>query len=273
MALRRRAARIRVGLSSASVFPQPLERAFEIAADLGYDGLELMVWSDRVSQQPKRVRDLKHKYGVDVLSVHAPCLLLTQRVWGTEPWAKVRRSAEAAALLGARAVVLHPPFVWQRRYARDFAAGVGKIMAETGVAIAVENMFPLHISGRVVSTFAPSWDVVEQGHDYYTLDLSHTSVSGSDALQMAKDMGPNLRHVHIADGTGKASDEHLIPGRGDQPCAEVLRYLASNRFSGSVVVEANTRTAVDEDARVADIAEALSFTREHLGQNPPNVPK
>lgn len=266
MVRRRRDTGIRVGLSSASVFPQPLERAFEIAADLEYDGLEVMVWSDRVSQQPERVRDLKHKYGVDVLSVHAPCLLLTQRVWGTEPRAKVRRSADAAALLGADTVVLHPPFVWQRRYVRDFAAGIEKIMDETGVIIAVENMFPLYVSGRVVSTFAPSWDVVEQGYDHYTLDLSHTSVSGSDALQMAKDMGTNLRHVHIADGTGKASDEHLIPGRGDQPCAEVLRHLVSAEFSGSVVVEANTRTALDEDARVADIDEALRFTRKHLGQ-------
>ena len=247
------------------MFPQSLERAFEIAADLGYDGLEVMIWSDRVSQQPDRVRDLKHKYGVDILSVHAPCLLLTQRVWGSEPWAKLRRSAEAAALLGAPTIVLHPPFVWQRRYARDFAAGIKKITDDTGIMIAVENMFPMRVRGRVVTTYAPGWDVVQQGHDNYTLDLSHTSVSQSDALQMAKDMGDNLRHIHIADGTGRSGDEHLIPGRGDQPCAEVLQYVAGGDFSGSVIVEVSTRNAVDEEARVADLAEALLFTRTHLG--------
>jgi len=261
----RRGSGIRVGLSSTSVLPQPIERAFEIAADLEYDGIEVMVWSDRISQQPDRVRDLKHKYGVDVLSVHAPCLLLTQRVWGTEPWAKVRRSVEAAALLGANTVVLHPPFVWQRRYARDFAAGIKRISEESGIAIAVENMFPLHIRGRVVSTFAPGWDVVQQGHDHYTLDLSHTSVSGSDALLMMEQMGTSLRHVHLADGSGKATDEHLIPGRGSQPCARVLQQLAGSRFDGSVVVEVNTRSAPDEDTRITDIAEALKFARQHLG--------
>lgn len=264
MVHRRRTDGIRVGLSSTSVLPQPIERAFEIAADLEYDGIEVMVWSDRISQQPDRVRDLKHKYGVEILSVHAPCLLLTRRVWGTEPWAKLSRSVEAAALLGADTVVLHPPFVWQRRYARDFAAGIKKVSAESGIAIAVENMFPLHVRGRVVSTFAPGWDVAAQGHDHYTLDLSHTSVSGSDAVQMMTRMGRNLRHVHIADGTGKNSDEHLIPGRGNQPCAEVLRRLASSGFDGSVVVEVNTRSAPDEDARLADMAEALDFTRRHL---------
>ena len=32
-----------------------------------------------------------------VCAVHAPCLLFTQRVWGTEPWGKLERSAEMAA--------------------------------------------------------------------------------------------------------------------------------------------------------------------------------
>jgi len=36
-----------VGLSTASVYPEPAPAAFEIAAALGYDGVEVMVWNDR----------------------------------------------------------------------------------------------------------------------------------------------------------------------------------------------------------------------------------
>lgn len=247
-----------------------METAFEIAADLGYDGVEVMVWTDPVSQQPERVRELSHKYGVDVLSVHSPCLLITQRVWGTEPWGKIRKSVHAATLLGAGTVVIHPPFRWQRTYAANFERGVRDIEDSTGITIAVENMFPLYVGKRQVDSYAPGWDVTKQNHRNYTLDTSHTSVSGSDAMQFARTMGARLRHVHIADGTGLSKDEHLIPGRGQQPCAELLETLAKQDFDGAIVVEVSTRQVKSALERNTDLAEALAFTRLHFAAPPQN---
>jgi exopolyphosphatase/pppGpp-phosphohydrolase len=40
----------KVGLATASVYPESTANAFEIAARLGYDGVEVMVWTDPVSQ-------------------------------------------------------------------------------------------------------------------------------------------------------------------------------------------------------------------------------
>ncbi len=40
----------RIALSTASVYPEPVNVAFELAARLGYDGIELMVFTDAVSQ-------------------------------------------------------------------------------------------------------------------------------------------------------------------------------------------------------------------------------
>ena len=74
-------------------------------------------------------------------------------------------------------------------------------------------------------------------------------------------MGDRLTHIHIADGIGSARDEHLVPGRGDQPCAELLEGLAATGFDGLVVVEINTRSARTGTEREADLAEALAFTR------------
>jgi sugar phosphate isomerase/epimerase len=125
-------------------------------------------------------------------------------------------------------------------------------------------MFPLRVRGREVSAYAPDWDPTLEPHRAYTLDLSHTAVSHSEPLELAATMGRRLAHVHIADGTGVAKDEHLVPGRGGQPCGELLERLARDRFAGAVVVEVNTRRAADRAEREADLAEALAFTRLHL---------
>jgi sugar phosphate isomerase/epimerase len=197
--------------------------------------------------------------------VHAPCLLITQRVWGPDPWAKLQKAQRCAETVGARTVVVHPPFRWQRDYARDFISGVAKMSDETDVVFAVENMFPLRARGREVVPYAPDWSPVEHDYGHVTLDLSHTAVSGSDAIEMAQVLGDRLAHVHLADGLGTAKDEHLVPGRGGQPCAELLHRLRTS-YEGVVVVEINTRRADTRAQREADLVEALTFTRLHLSE-------
>ena len=131
-------------------------------------------------------------------------------------------------------------------------------------------MFPWRARNREYEAYLPGWDPVPQPYDNVTLDLSHTATAGSDALQMADDLGPRLRHVHLADGTGSARDEHLVPGRGSQPCAELLETLAAQGYSGNVVVEVGTRRRA-EDQREIDLAEALAFARLHLAAAAPSL--
>jgi sugar phosphate isomerase/epimerase len=261
-----------VALSTASVYPDRTSDAFEVAARLGYDGVEVMVTPDAVSQDMDALRQLADYHGVPVLAVHAPNLLLTQRVWGREPWAKLIKTKDVAEQLGARVVVVHPPFRWQRDYARDFEQGLAAMAEETDVIFAVENMFPLRARGREIVPYAPSWDPTALDCANVTLDLSHTAASGSDALAMAGELGGRLAHVHLADGSGAPNgpfpDEHLVPGRGGQPCAELLQRLTATGYQGMVVLEVNTRRALSSDERIADLAESLAFARKHLTQVP-----
>lgn len=255
---------VRVGLSTASVWPRTATSAFEAAATLGYDGVEVMVWADPISQDPVALKRRSRQHGVPVMAVHAPCLLITQRVWSPLPEERLRRSVEAAVELNAPTVVIHPPFRWQRRYADGFADLVAELEASSGVAIAVENMFPVRRFGREVSAFDPSIDPTDVGFANYTLDLSHTATAGEDAMALRDRMGTALRHIHLADGTGLPRDEHLVPGRGNQPCAEVCESVAD--FDGQVVVEINTRRSRTPADRTKDLAESLLFARLHLGQ-------
>ena len=267
-------AHIPVGLSSASVWPQPARAAFEMAADLGFDGVEIMVWADAVSQDVAALHRLSDRHGVPILAVHAPCLLITQRVWSPEPEERLRRSVVAASDLGASTVVVHPPFRWQRRYAEGFDELVGELEEASGIRIAVENMFPVRPpntwnrlrggKSSGLSAFKPSFDPTDVGYRNYTLDLSHAAAAHVDAVDLLKRMKDGLAHVHLADGTGAPRDEHLVPGQGNQPCAEVCEALAADGFDGSVVLEINTRKARSARQRAAVLAEALLFARLHL---------
>ncbi|MCP3799022.1 sugar phosphate isomerase/epimerase [Allokutzneria sp. A3M-2-11 16] len=263
---------IPVGLSTAAVWPQPAAAAFEFAKELGYDGVEVMVWADPVSQDVSALRRLSDLHGVPILAVHAPCLLITQRIWSPDPEVRLRRAVAAAAALDAPTTVVHPPFRWQRKYAETFPQLVAELERVTEVAVAVENMFPLRPLGRKrqlkLSGYRPSYDPTDIGYANYTLDLSHTAAAHVDALELAKRMGSGLRHIHLADGTGAPTDEHLVPGRGNQPCAQLCEELARNGFDGQVVLEVSTRKAASREQRVSLLAEALLFARLHLGQNP-----
>ena len=257
--------RVPVLLSSSSVFPEPTAAAFEMAATVGYDGLEVMVWTDRVSQDAGALKGLADHYGVPVRSVHAPCLLVTQRVWSADPWERLIKAAELAETLGAPTVVVHPPFSWQRDYAKNFAEGLAKVQQKhPHLSFAIENMFPVKMAGRWFVPYTPGWDPTSAGFDAYTLDVSHCAASRIDALDMLDKMGGGLRHVHLGDGTGEGRDEHLVPGRGNQPCAEVLRSLVARGFTGSVALEVSTRRAASRAAREADLRESLEFARRHL---------
>jgi sugar phosphate isomerase/epimerase len=170
--------------------------------------------------------------------------------------------------------VVHPPFRWQRGYVAAFADTVEEVAQRHGVVLAVENMFPLRRAGLRAVPYAPSEDPTDVGHRYYTLDLSHTAAAGMDVLALMDRMGDGLAHVHLTDGSGAARDEHLVPGRGNQPCVEVCERLVNNRFSGVVVLEVSTRRARTRHDRAALLAESLLFARLNLQPSAPErVPR
>lgn len=183
---------------------------------------------------------------------------------------KLERSAELARAVGASTVVVHPPFRWQTGYAIDFPQIVRESSVLNGVEIAVENMFPWKFAGKSLKAYSPGWDPTLAAYDAMTLDFSHASLSGRDSLDLAIAMGSRLRHVHLCDGSGsiedgKVFDEHLLPGRGNEPVAEVLAYLTGRNWSGTIVAEVNTRKARSEPERLGLLCETLEFAREHLG--------
>ena len=254
---------LRIALSTSSVYPLGTAAGFELAKRVGYDGVAAMVGRDDVSADINSVRALMEAHEIPIFSVHAPCLLVTQRVWGTEHWGKLHKAAEMAMTVGADTVVVHPPFRWQREYARGFVKGIAKLEDEYPITFAVENMYPWRTGNRVFQAYAPGWDPTDFNYKNITIDFSHASVAKVNSIDLLKVLGDRVAHIHLADGTGSALDEHLVPGRGDQDCATLLNYLANNGFKGHIAVEISTRKAPNNAAREAVLREALEFARKH----------
>lgn len=256
-------------MGTTSVLPRRLHDAFRLAAEAGFDGVEIMVTSDRDTHDPRVIGALSERFGMPVLSIHAPVLFFSTFVFGRNPRVKLERSLALARAVGATTVVVHPPYRWQRRSAAGFVATVRELQAATGVTIAVENMFPVTLRGRERHAYAPHWDPGTLDIGALTLDFSHAALAGVSALDLAERWGDRVRHVHLCDGSSTEPnatllDEHLVPGRGAQPVAEVLAQLAARGFEGSIIAEINSRACgTDDDRRLDWLRETLAFARQH----------
>lgn len=256
----------KVLLSTTSVFPEASASAFELAASLGYDGIELMIGFDALSTDVDAVEKLSAYHGVPVLSVHAPTLLVTQNTWGSDPWEKLRRSGEAVRRLGGDTVVVHPPFRWQPDYGAEFVVGIKRLNAESPVKFAVENMYPWRTPAGHFQAYLPGWDPTSYDYDHLTLDLSHASTSQRQSLDLMRAWGDRLAHVHLTDGRGSLKDEHLLPGEGDQNAWTLVEELAAQAFSGHIVLEISSRRARSRHEREEMLADSLASIRRVLAR-------
>ncbi|MDQ1404148.1 MAG: hypothetical protein QOG03_2464 [Actinomycetota bacterium] len=225
-----------VVLSSAALFPYT-EAAFRLAAECGYDGVELMVNHDRRSQTVDSVQALCRSYGLAVRSVHVPCLVISQHVWGWNPEVKLRRSVEMAAAVDAEIVVVHPPFRWQRDYAESFAELVAEINAAGGPIVTVENMYTIDAFGRNVEPYAKATDDDFDGYDAVTLDSSHAAAARRDVIDLYRKLGRRVRHLHLSDSTSTKGDEHLPIGMGTLPLDDLVAAIRHDGFDGVAVLE------------------------------------
>lgn len=256
---------IPVGLSTSSLFPLGLEDTFKAARETGYDGVEVMCSLDPATRDAMRLETLTRVYDLPILSLHAPTLFFLQFAGGLDPKKKLEDTMRLAVDLGVPTVVAHPPFRWQGRYAKNFVEIVAELEERYGIALAVENMYPWRLGVREALPYYPDHDPTDEDYAHLTIDLSHASTAGDDALAMIERVGDRLNHLHLTDGSGHTlRDEHLVPGEGDQPVAEILQRLARRGWGGSVIVEIATGTSRNFEAKLAPIERSLVVARREL---------
>src|SRR5438445_812046 len=104
--------------STGPFYMMPIGQVFDVLAKAGFSGVEVMVTSEKESQDPTALRALAEDFGVQVGAIHAPFLLLTRSVFTTDPLEKIKRSTELAQGVGTKLIVVHPAYRWQFSYAQ-----------------------------------------------------------------------------------------------------------------------------------------------------------
>jgi len=118
---------------------------------------------------------------------------------------------------------------------------------ETGVTVAVENMFPIRVPGMPPARFHSERRESTDGLPSQVLDTSHAAVSGVDIRAAFKFNRDRIRHVHLSNNAGKGWDSHLPLGQGGVlPVDEFLADLATG-FSGTVSLELDLRPWMRDD--------------------------
>ncbi len=235
------------------MFTRPLRAIFGLLAQTGFRGVEVMVTKDPATQEARTIRSLADEHGLRVEAIHAPFLLMTRNVWGTEPVGKIYRAIELAEQVEAPLVVVHPPYRWQTAYRRWLDDRLPGLEELTGVRVAVENMFPVRVRGRKLATFHAKQELADlEGFPDVVLDTSHAAVAGLDLLETHDRLRGRLSHVHLSNNAGRGWDSHLPVDEGVLDLEPFLEALVADGFDGAVSLELDLRRHMADEQALRD---------------------
>lgn len=255
---------MRISLSTGTLFTLPLPKAFTMAKEAGFDGVELIINQEfqRISCR-SLIRDLAQEFTIN--SIHAPFMPLDG--WGG-PIDSLLRSVELADQAGIPIVNFHPPSwlgaeirFWRWLYKiHDFQKEVG-----TGrVRVCMENMpwtGRFRINQHILSATDSMVEFLRERNLFMTFDSTHM---GSGHTNFINDFylcynSGRIINIHFSDyGHGK---EHLLPGRGILPLTRFLNHLAHTDYDGTLTLELSPHEFPRDPAI---IVESLKEIREYL---------
>ena len=231
-------------------------------AEAGFKEIELMVTRDPRTQSADIPKRLAEERGLKIASIHAPFLVITKSVWGMDPLEKIRRGTEMCRELECDSMIVHPPYLWEREYAKWLRHEAAGHTAESGVSVAVETMYPRWVAGRRLRAYR--WlepgDLYSACHEV-ALDTSHVTVARTDVLDAYETLFPKLVHIHLSNNAGDGRDGHLELEQGILPLDRFLTEVRRTKYSGAISLELSVRRYVE---RPKDLAPTLRRNREYV---------
>lgn len=272
--------------STGSLYNYGIERVFALAAESGYDGVEVLIDDRWDTRQPAYLHRLSAEYGLPIVALHSPFVTHVQD-WPPDQLRRLERTVALAQELSVPLVVTHLPFrlygitgYWHGQHPRRFVLPIPwprrepyyhflqdgrleEMEATSGTTIAVENMPAQHFLGRRIHvTWFNHPDKLAR-FPHLTLDTTHLGTWGLEPVEVYARLKAHVAHVHLSNFDGK---EHRSPSDGRLRLAELIRHLAHDGYQGAISVEGCPQAfaAEDEQRCRAAIQRALAFCREHF---------
>jgi sugar phosphate isomerase/epimerase len=259
-------AHVPVQCSTGPFWAFDLDDALGHIADAGFTEVELMVTRDRRTQEPELPARLAAERGLKIASVHGPFLAITKTVWGTNPMGKIRRGIEMCRELGATTYIVHPPFLWERSFARWVMDEAEASAADSGVSVVVETMYPLWMAGRRMRGYR--WldpQALVDAAPMVALDTSHVTVARYDVIDAYRTLLPRLKHIHLSDNAGDGRDGHLELEQGILPIDRFLNEVRRTGYAGAISLELSVRRYIERPKDLVDmLRRSREFVERHL---------
>jgi sugar phosphate isomerase/epimerase len=279
-----------IALSTGSLHNYGTARVFELAAQVGYDGIEVLVDGRWDTRHAAYLRRLSADWGLPIVAVHSPFVIEVPG-WPADQLGRLRRTVALAQEVGTSTVVTHLPFRlyalfghWHAYRPRPFFLpvplprrepyyhflrnGPAELEAETGVTVAVENMPLRRFLSLPLNTYWFNSPAELARFPHLTLDTTHLGTWGLDPLAVYGRLRERVAHVHLSNygsADGGRPQEHRSPPDGHLPLAGLVRRLARDGYGGAITVEASPAAldAGDEQKCLAALRRALEFCRRH----------
>jgi sugar phosphate isomerase/epimerase len=273
-----------IALSTGSLYTYGTARVARLAAEAGFDALEVMIDDRWDTRDAAYLSEVARTAGISILSLHAPFRPGIEG-WEGDEVARLTRTVDLAHAVGVRIVVVHPPlrYRWvslrlppfmhisvltpfRRRspYHRWLQTELKAYGEQAGVTIAVENMPRHRLGPRTVSLFDLN-EIRELRHfPAITLDTTHIGTWGVDLLDTYEILAERVAHVHLSNYNGR---QHRLPHDGHLALGPFLAALRRRHYAGAIVVELEPDSSgAGDDGRVRErLAQAVAFCREHYG--------
>ncbi|MFQ3567895.1 MAG: sugar phosphate isomerase/epimerase [Aggregatilineales bacterium] len=271
--------------STGSLYVLDTAQCFALAAEAGFDGIEIMCDERYGTRDPQYLRDLSQQHGLPVRVAHTPFRPNLPGWHARDMVGLIGETLALAEALGCETIVVHLPIKVNyfafggngRRYylplptlsnplKRWLERELPSVQRSTPVKIALENLPVKKLAGRVVDL--AHWNTVEawsQAHDCLTMDTTHWATHGVDPLEAYRAGRGRICHVHLSNFDGR---EHRLPHRGHLDLGGLLRTMAADGFNDTICLELHP-DALEYQDRAAlrrNLRESLLFCRQHLGQ-------
>lgn len=237
---------MRMGISTACLYPLELERSFQTLLSMDFRLFEVFLntFSEFTPQYLRRLRRCADEYGAQVKSIHP----FTSGFEGFLLFSEYERRFcdglefykqyfEAANQLSASIVVLHgqrdyassniPESMYFERYAALYALG-----KRYGITVAQENVTKFRSE---TPGFIRRMRACLGSGCAFVLDLKQAVRAGQDPFDVCEAMGESLIHVHINDNA--SGYDCLLPGRGTVDYQRFLGLLRRFHYQGDLIIE------------------------------------
>jgi len=262
---------MRFALSTGSLYTYGLDRVFALAAEAGFDGIEVLVDPRFDTRQPVYLRRLMDRYGLPILSVHAPFRPRRLAAWPRTQPESIAATAELARAVGAEVIVVHLPYGINRTYARWLRNDLQTWQrAHPKPVVAVENM-PLKWVRWWPFTPLEMWRMnrLEEwgAFPHLTLDTTHLGTKRLDPLLVYERVRDRVVHVHLSNARreGRRVREHRRLEDGFLPLDVLISRLAQDGYAGIATVELHPEALEAEDEGKArfHLRQQIAFCRQH----------